>query len=91
MAAVARWKPEEKKPETMIRVNIKLIGLFSTGRFKHKDCSCLDGVRVKDVLEELKIPQDLLGIILINGIHADIDSLLKDEDALVLLPLLDGG
>jgi hypothetical protein len=75
----------------MIKVNIKLIGLFSTGRFKQKDCSCLDGARVKDVIEELQIPLGLLGIVLINGIHADIDSPLKDEDDLVLLPLLDGG
>ena len=75
----------------MIRVNIKLVGLFSTGRFKQKDCSCQDGARIKDVIDELQIPLNLLGIVLINGIHADIDSPLKDEDALVLLPLLDGG
>ena len=75
----------------MIRVNIKLVGLFSTGRFKQKDCSCQDGARVKDVIDELQIPLHLLGIILINGIHTDIDSSLMDEDALVLLPLLGGG
>jgi hypothetical protein len=91
MDAVACWRPEDKMPETMIRVNIKLVGLFSTGRFKQKDCSFQDGARIKDVIDELQIPLNLLGIILVNGIHVHIDSPLNDEDDLVLLPLLDGG
>lgn len=75
----------------MIVINVKLVGLFKTGRFKQKDCVWADGVRVSDVVDELDIPLKLLGIILINGVHANLDSPLNDRDALVLLPLLEGG
>lgn len=75
----------------MIVINVKLVGLFKTGRFKQKNCIWVDGVQVRDVVDELHIPLHLLGIILINRIHASLDSPLNDGDDLVLLPLLEGG
>lgn len=74
-----------------ITINIKLVGLFKSGRFRQKDCAFPKGIQVRAVVEQLQVPLHLLGIILINGVHAHIDSPLNDGDALVLLPLLEGG
>lgn len=75
----------------MITINIRLVGLFKTGRFRQDVSSWPETTLVGDVVAKLQIPLKLLGIILINGIHADIDTRLKDGDILVLLPLLEGG
>jgi hypothetical protein len=43
------------------------------------------------VVDELGIPGPLLGIVLINGVHAGIEDILNDGDTLCLLPFIDGG
>jgi hypothetical protein len=43
------------------------------------------------VVDELLIPDPLLGIVLINDIHAGVEDLLHDGDTLCLLPFIDGG
>ena len=75
----------------MMKINIKLVGLFKTGRFKQKDFLYSEGILVSDVIEDLQIPLTLLGIVLINEVHSDTNSPLREGDALVLLPLLEGG
>lgn len=72
-------------------INVKLVGLFKTGRFDQKNMSCRVGARVQDLVELLDLPQQHLGIILLNGLHATGESQLKPGDQVTLLPLLDGG
>lgn len=50
-----------------------------------------DGVRVKDVIQKLKIPVDTVKLIFINGVHAKVDTNLKDGDRLGLFPPVGGG
>ena len=50
-----------------------------------------EGVCVKDVIQKLKIPADLVKLIFINGVHAKIDTTLKDGDRLGLFPPVGGG
>ncbi len=72
-------------------VNVKLVGLFQTGRFKQKDREYPAGIKVQDVINELKLPQQHFGIVLVNGVHADIDTVLTEGDHLVIMPIVDGG
>ena len=72
-------------------VTVKLHGIFRIDRFKEKKVEYPSGTKVMDVVEQLKLPCRLLGIVLVNDIHSTIDSQLKNGDILVLLPLLDGG
>lgn len=52
----------------------------------------IDGnTRVKDIISKLKIPEDIPKIILINGIHAKNDQILKDGDVLSIFPPVAGG
>ena len=50
-----------------------------------------DGLCVKDMIQKLKIPADLIKLIFINGVHAKRDTILKDGDRLGLFPPVGGG
>ena len=47
--------------------------------------------RVQDILSRLKIPDEFPKIILINGVHAKKDQLLKEGDVLSIFPPVAGG
>jgi sulfur carrier protein ThiS len=72
-------------------VNVKLIGLFQTGRFNHEDLDCSQGVTVGAVVADLHLPRQHFGIVLVNGVHADSDTFLNEGDRLVIMPIVDGG
>lgn len=72
-------------------VTIKLVGTFRIGRFNQVVREYPAGTCVREVVAELRIPAPLLGIVLINDIHAGLEDLLNDGDTLCLLPFIDGG
>lgn len=72
-------------------ITVSLHGVFRINRFKKEDLEYPDDCHTQKVIDELKIPAKLLGIILINGTHAKADDILHDGDTLMLLPLLEGG
>lgn len=74
-----------------MNVDVKLIGLFQTGRFKQMGQEYSAGTKVQDVISALQLPQQHFGIVLINGLHADIDTVLAEGDCLTLMPIVDGG
>jgi len=74
-----------------MKITVKLVGLFRIGRFKEEVLEYSSGTTAAEVIESLKLPEDVIGIILINGVHAGEKDVLNDEDILAILPLLDGG
>jgi molybdopterin synthase sulfur carrier subunit len=72
-------------------VTIQLVGVFRSGRFNDTVREYPAATRVREVVDELDIPGPLLGVVLINGIHAGIDDILNEGDTLCLLPFIDGG
>lgn len=46
---------------------------------------------VRDVLEKLKIPEKMPKIILVNGVHSNLDRILKFGDVLSVFPPVAGG
>lgn len=72
-------------------INVKLIGIFKTGRFKQQDLEFPEGTRVEDVISSLGLPPQLFGIVLINDLHAEPESALHEGDRLALIPIVDGG
>ncbi len=74
-----------------MRVIVHLVGPFRIGRFKEAVHVYPPGSRVSDVVNELDIPMQLLGIVLINSLHASVDDLINDGDKVCLLPFIDGG
>lgn len=52
----------------------------------------IDGrTRVQDILSNLKIPDDIPKIILVNGIHGKKEQILKEGDVLSVFPPVAGG
>ena len=74
-----------------MQVRVKLFGIFRIDRFKEEDRNYPPGIRVREIVAELSLPETLLGIILINGVHSNDEATLQDGDSLSLLPLLGGG
>jgi len=74
-----------------MNVTIKLVGIFRIGRFNEAVHEYPSATRVRELVDELRIPNPLLGIVLINDMHAGIEDVLHDGDIVCLLPLLDGG
>jgi len=61
-----------------------------SGRFACK--MEVDGhTRVQDILERLKIPEEIPKIILINGVHGKKDQSLKEGDVVSIFPPVAGG
>ena len=50
-----------------------------------------DGTAASEVLAGLTIPQDEIGVVLINGKAVSRDTVLKNGDILQVLPLIIGG
>ena len=74
-----------------MKITVKLVGVFCVGRFKKDIQDYPAGTKAVDVIDHLQLPKDVLGIILINGVHVEEQDILKDGDTLSLLPMLDGG
>lgn len=74
-----------------MQITVKLYGVLRIGRFKEEDREVPPGTSVRAVAEELRIPAELLGTVLIAGVHASLDSLLANGDVVSLLPVLGGG
>jgi|GEM_PF-2564429 len=68
----------------MIRVKI------AAGR-EWKEIGYKEGMRVEDVLKELRYHPASIALIRLNGIPADKKSELKDGDELLLVPTVGGG
>lgn len=74
-----------------MQIEIRLSGVFRIDRFAREVRDYPDGTRVQDVVNDLALPDQLLGIVVINDHHATVEHRLQDGDCLMLLPLLGGG
>lgn len=74
-----------------MQVTVKLFATFRSGRFSIETRDCRPGTKVGQIVEELGIPKEELGIILVNSRHVDLEYQLQDGDVLALFPLVGGG
>ena len=74
-----------------MRISVQLAGAFRVGRPREQVLEVPEGTRAEAVIAALGLPEQILGIVLINGLHASPQDELREGDALALLPLLDGG
>ncbi len=74
-----------------MQITIKLFATFRTGRFTSETRNYPDGTTVARIIEDLRIPEQELGIVLVNSRHVPLPHQLADGDALSLFPLLGGG
>lgn len=74
-----------------MQICICLYGVFRRDRFNEAHRELPTATRVREVVASLALPDHLLGIILVNGVHAGLDDVLQEGDVLSLLPMVDGG
>ena len=75
----------------MMTLHVKLFAGFRIGRFKEKYLEFPQGKTLGDVVRELSIAQDEVGVIMCNGRHAERTQILVDGDSVGIFPLVGGG
>ncbi|MBE0596615.1 MAG: MoaD/ThiS family protein [Desulfuromonadales bacterium] len=74
-----------------MQITTKLFASFRIGRFAAMPQSWPAGATVRQVVDQLGIPEGELGIVLINGRHVELGERLNEGDTLSLFPLVGGG
>jgi molybdopterin synthase sulfur carrier subunit len=74
-----------------MQITVKLFATFRVGRFTIENCEYPEGTTVKDVVTALSLPEEKLGILMINSRHVDLDRVLAEGETLAIFPLVGGG
>jgi sulfur-carrier protein len=74
-----------------MQVTVKLFATFRVGRFVIQSREYAPGTRIEQVAQELGIPEPEIGMIMLNGRHAEAAHQLEQGASLALFPLLGGG
>lgn len=72
-------------------VEVKLFATFRDNRFKSKAIEVADGFTVGGILKDLKIEFEQIGILLVNGLSADVEQSLVENDVVAVFPAIGGG
>jgi molybdopterin converting factor small subunit len=74
-----------------MQIIVKLFAHFRNDRFDKEVRTIAPGVTVGAIVTELAIPEEEVGVVLINGRHGSLDQSLAEGDILSLFPLVGGG
>lgn len=74
-----------------MKVLVKLFATFRTGRFKQQEHELPEGTTIAQVVAQLDIAEEALGMVMLNGRHAPLEQVLHEGDTLALFPLVGGG
>ena len=74
-----------------MQITVKLFAHFRNNRFNKEVWTIAPGATVGAIVTDLAIPEEEVGVILINGRHGGLDQALVEGDNLSLFPLVGGG
>lgn len=74
-----------------MKITVKLFATFRLDRFDIEQREYPTGTRVAQVVDELQLPVDKLGILMVNSRHVDLERVLVDGETLAIFPLVGGG
>ena len=74
-----------------MKVTVKLFATLRKDRFSRDQMTLSDDAAVSDLLEELKIPPDHIGILLVDGKNVSADSEISDGQTISIFPAIGGG
>lgn len=72
-------------------VTVKLFATYRIGRFKIEERDYPAGTTCAGIAADVGLDPAGIGIILVNGRHAEVDHPLQEGDILALFPLVGGG
>jgi len=74
-----------------MRITFELYASLGAGRFGENVLELPSGSSVQQIMKETGIPEPFMGIMVVNGKHAQLDTILEDGDKIDLLPIVGGG
>lgn len=74
-----------------MNITIKLFATLREGRGKILNREFSEGTTVKQLIDELKITEEDVAILLVNGLDSTVDHELKDGDVVSIFPPVGGG
>lgn len=70
---------------------VKLFAFFRENRFNKKECEYPSGTTVADVVADLDIDIEEVGVLMLNSRHCGPDTEPQDGDVLAIFPVIGGG
>lgn len=74
-----------------MNLKIKLFATLRDNRFKIKDFEVDNNTTPKNIIDMLKIKEEEVAILIVNGFDIDINEKLKDGDTISIFPPVGGG
>ncbi len=74
-----------------MKITVKLFAYFRDNRFVAEVRDYLPETTPGDIIDELGIDRDEIGICMINSRHARFDTALQEHDILAIFPVIGGG
>lgn len=74
-----------------MKIIVKLFATFRAGRFDIETRQYPDGMTAGQIIDELQLPREKLGIVMVNSRHIDLDRAMRDGETLAIFPLVGGG
>jgi sulfur-carrier protein len=74
-----------------VRLTVKLFATFRNGRFDVSEREYPAGTTIANIVEELRIPKEEIGIMLVSGRHVELEHQPRPGDTVSIFPLLGGG
>lgn len=72
-------------------IEVKLFAYFRDNRGKSVMVDYYEGIKIIDIVHQLEIDPELVSIILVNGRHQPIETIMEDQQKLFLFPPVGGG
>lgn len=74
-----------------MQVQVKLFAFFREGRFKEEGRELTENTHVGQVVDDLGIDREEVGVLMINSRHCQFDTVLQENDILAIFPVIGGG
>ncbi|MEN8199293.1 MAG: MoaD/ThiS family protein [Thermodesulfobacteriota bacterium] len=74
-----------------MRVTVKLFATFREGRFQKEDKELPEGTTAGQVVDDLGIDREEVGVLMINSRHCQFDTDLQEGDIYAIFPVIGGG
>lgn len=74
-----------------MRIIIKLVASLQVDRFDNRVLDYPNNISVHQVISGIGLAENEEIVVLVNGIHANRNARLVDQDTLTLMPFVDGG
>jgi molybdopterin converting factor small subunit len=72
-------------------ISVKLFAYFRDNRFKIKEYDIDEGMTVGDIVDDIAIDREEVGVLMINSRQTNFDVQPVEKDILAIFPVIGGG